>query len=136
MTALLSFLHILGSVAAWSIASPAHAGIAATAGIALALMLRSRPKPPPAPARGSGGMATVLVAAGGLLTGWWLLAHPGKQPPAAAPKPSTRTVIIHQTVTKVVQAAGHTGLPPWAIVIIAVVALGSLVGLRYARSSS
>ena len=72
----------------------------------------------------------------GLLTGWWLLAHPGKQPPAAAPKPSTRTVIIHQTVTKVVQAAGHSGLPPWAIVIIAVVALGSLVGLRYARSSS
>ena len=86
MTALLSFLHILGSVAAWSIASPAHAGIAATAGIALALMLRSRPKPPPAPARGSGGMATVLVAAGGLLTGWWLLAHPGKQPPAGSVK--------------------------------------------------
>ena len=54
----------------------------------------------------------------------------------AGPKPVTRTVIIHQTVTKVVQAAGHSGLPPWAIVVIAAVALGSLVGLRYARSSS
>lgn len=54
----------------------------------------------------------------------------------AAPKPVTRTVIVHQTVTKVVHVAGHAGLPPWAIVVIAVVALGALCGLTLGRSSS
>lgn len=84
------------------------------------------------------GKPTVLAAGlgiGAILILW----SEGPQHHATAPagpKPVTRTVIIHQTVTKVVQAAGHSGLPPWAIVVIAVVALGSLVGLRYARNSS
>lgn len=129
-------LHVLAALVRWSVASPWHALGAVAAGMILATRLRSRPSAPPAPASRSGGVATVLVAAAALLTGWWFLAHPGKQAPAAAPKPATRTVIVHQTVTKVVQVAGHSGLPPWAIVVIAVVALGSLVGLRYARSSS
>jgi hypothetical protein len=73
-------------------------------------------------------------AAGALLTGWWLLAHPQKSAPAAvAPKPVTRTVYVHQTVTKVIHAAGHTGLPPWAIVVIAVVAFGAMCGVMLGR---
>lgn len=129
-------LHVLGLLLRWSVDSPWHALGTVAAGVILATRLRSRPSAPPAPASRSGGMATVLVAAAALLTGWWLLAHPGKQPPAAAPKPSTRTVIIHQTVTKVIHAAGHSGLPAWAIVVVAVVALGTLCALTLGRSSS
>ena len=88
--------------------TPGHSGRR----VALVLMLRPKSEPEQVVVR-RGGLATVLVAAGGLLTGW------GSWPPASArscggPKPVTRTVIVHQTVTKVVQVAGHTGLPPWA----------------------
>jgi hypothetical protein len=119
-------------VARWAVSSPEHALIAAGAAVVLFLLARSSSAPEQAVRTGS--VASTLVAAGALLTGWWFLAHPQK--PAAAPAPVTRTVYVHQTVTKVVQAAGHSGLPAWAIVVIAVVAFGSLCALRYARSSS
>ena len=126
-------LHILGLLLRWAVASPWHALGTLGAAVALVLMLRPKSEPEQVVVR-RGGLATVLVAAGGLLTGWWLLAHPQKSPaPAAAPKPVTRTVYVHQTVTKVVQVAGHTGLPPWAWVVIAVVALGALCGLTLGR---
>jgi hypothetical protein len=81
------------------------------------------------------GKPTVLAA--GLGIGAILILWSDKPPyPAAAPKPVTRTVIIHQTVTKVVHVAGHTGLPPWAIVVIAIVALGTLCALTYGRAES
>jgi hypothetical protein len=81
------------------------------------------------------GKPTVLAA--GLGLGAILILWSDKPPhPAAAPKPVTRTVYVHQTVTKVIQVAGHTGLPPWAWVVIAVVALGALCGLTLGRNSS
>jgi uncharacterized membrane protein AbrB (regulator of aidB expression) len=129
-------LHILGALLRWAVASPWHALGTVALGAIVAARLSSRPAPQSSPSRRSGGVATVLVAAGALLTGWWFLAHPQKSaPPAAAPKPVTRTIYVHQTVTKVVHAAGHSGLPPWAIVVIVIVALGALCGLTLGRSS-
>jgi hypothetical protein len=80
------------------------------------------------------GKPAALVA--GLGIGAGLILWNDKPPhPAAAPKPVTRTIYVHQTVTKVIQATGHTGLPPWAVVVSAVVAFGSLCGLAWRRST-
>jgi hypothetical protein len=43
---------------------------------------------------------------------------------------------VHQTVTRIVQVAGHTGLPPWAIVVIAFLAFGALCGMTLGRRTS
>jgi hypothetical protein len=77
------------------------------------------------------GKPTVLAA--GLGIGAILILLSDHPHPAAAPKPVTRTVYVHQTVTKVIQVAGHTGLPPWAIVVIVIVAFGALCGLTLGR---
>jgi hypothetical protein len=82
-------------------------------------------------------MGKPSVLAAGLGIGAVLILWSDKPPhPAAAPKPVTRTVYVHQTVTKVIQVAGHTGLPPWAIVVIVVVVLGAVCGMTLGRSSS
>jgi hypothetical protein len=80
---------------------------------------------------GKPALVVLGAAAGAIL----ILESQRPAPRAAAPAPATRTVIVHQTVTRIVQVAGHSGLPPWAIVIIAVVALGTLCALRYGRTS-
>jgi hypothetical protein len=80
------------------------------------------------------GKPTVLAAGLGI-GAILILASEKPPPPAAAPKPVTRTVIVHQTVTRIVQVAGHSGLPAWAVVIIAVVALGTACGLMWRRAA-
>jgi len=56
------------------------------------------------------------------------------------PRPVTRTVIVHQVTTHVVRQVGtkvvRAGLPAWAIVVIAIVALGTLCGLAWRRTGS
>ena len=81
---------------------------------------------------GKAALVVLGAAAGAIL----ILESQHPAPPAAAPAPATRTVIVHQTVTRIVQVAGHTGLPPWAIVVIAIVAFGTLCALSLGRSRS
>lgn len=54
------------------------------------------------------------------------------QHPAAAPKPVTRTVVVHETVTRVVHAAAHSGLN-WPEAAVAIVALGILCAVMFGR---
>jgi hypothetical protein len=79
---------------------------------------------------GKPALVVLGAAAGAIL----ILDSQHPTPPAAAPAPATRTVVVHQTVTRIVQV-GHSGLPAWAVVIIVIVALGALCGLTLGRRS-
>jgi hypothetical protein len=112
-------LHVLGVIIEWAAVSLAHVLVVAVALIVLVVLLR-RPKPQRVVARESrlGGLAALVLAVGGLGLGWWLLAHPQKTAPAAAPKPVTRTVI------RVVHAAAPsslTGIEHTVIIVVAII---------------
>lgn len=89
------------------------------------------------------GKPTAVAAGLGIGAALILWAEPASAPkpshPAAVPKPATRTIIEHDTVTKVVQAAGHSGLNwPEAVVVIIVVVIciGALCAARYGHGEA
>lgn len=80
------------------------------------------------------GKPTLFMFAFAVGAVWLASQHKHTRPQASAPRPVTRTVIVHQTVTRIVQVTGHTGLPAWAIVIIVIVALGVFCSLAWKRT--
>jgi hypothetical protein len=53
----------------------------------------------------------------------WYAWHQPDSHLAAAPKPVTRTVVVHQTVTRVVHAAAHSPVSGTDIVLIVIASL-------------